>query len=146
MFTYYPPHLGGMENVAKAIAEVLARTRPVEVVTTTCGAKRCPRVERQGNLMVWFSRRLRGGSFVAHFHLDNISPSGRFVRVGQPASPAAWDACTRARPGQRAHATLFRPGSFCCHADGMDRIRRAVAWQAHRRPWVQDLPVPRGAG
>jgi glycosyltransferase involved in cell wall biosynthesis len=120
---YYPPHLGGMENVVKAIAEVLARNRPVEVVTTTCGAKRCPHVERQGKLtvrrlraceishvpvapglplrmlrvprraivhvhiaqalvpeIVWFSRRLRGGSFVAHFHLD-VDPSGRFGRI-----------------------------------------------------------------
>ena len=30
--------------------------------------------------IVWFSRWLRGGSFVAHFHLD-VSPSGRFGRV-----------------------------------------------------------------
>jgi glycosyltransferase involved in cell wall biosynthesis len=119
---YYPPHLGGMENAAKAIGEVLAKSRAVEVVTT-CAAKRCRRVERQGNLtvrrlracqiahvpvapglllrmlrvprravvhvhiaqalvpeMVWFSRRLQGCSFVAHFHLD-VNPSGRFGRV-----------------------------------------------------------------
>ena len=30
--------------------------------------------------MVWLSRWLRGGSFVAHFHLD-VNPSGRFGRV-----------------------------------------------------------------
>ena len=117
---YYPPHLGGMENVAKAIVEVLARTRSVEVLTTTCGAKESPRIERSGSLtvrrlrareiahvpvapgllarmlrvspravvhvhvaqalvpeMVWLGRKLRGGEFVAHFHLD-VAPSGRF--------------------------------------------------------------------
>ena len=117
---YYPPHLGGMENVAKAIAEVLAKTRSVDVLTTTCGALGFPRVERHGGLtirrlraceiahvpvapglffrmlrlpsqtvvhvhiaqalvpeMVWLGRRLRGGAFVAHFHLD-VAPSGRF--------------------------------------------------------------------
>ena len=117
---YYPPHIGGMENVTKAIAEVLARTRHVDVLTTTCGALGSPRVEHNGELtirrlrareianvpvapglffhilrvppqavvhvhvaqalvpeMVWFARRLRGGHFVAHFHLD-VPAHGRF--------------------------------------------------------------------
>ena len=120
---YYPPHLGGMENVAKAIAEVLARTGPVEVLTTTCGAENFPHIEHWDNLtvrrlrareiahvpvapgllfrmlriprnaivhvhiaqalvpeIVWLGRRLRGGRFIAHFHLD-VTPSGRFGRV-----------------------------------------------------------------
>lgn len=117
---YYPPHLGGMENAAKAIAEILSKTMPVDVLTTTCGAKGSPLVERDGRLtirrlrareiahvplapgllihmlrippravvhvhvaqalvpeMVWLGRRMRGGRFVAHFHLD-VAPSGRF--------------------------------------------------------------------
>ncbi len=119
---YYPPHLGGMENVTKAIAEVLAKTRPVDVLTTNCGATGHPLMEHNGGLtirrlrafeiahipvapgllfrmlrippqvivhvhvaqalvpeMVWLGRRLRGGNFVAHFHLD-VAPSGRFGR------------------------------------------------------------------
>jgi glycosyltransferase involved in cell wall biosynthesis len=49
---YYPPHLGGMENVVKAIAEAMALRHEVEVLTTTCGARSEPRVERRGNLTV----------------------------------------------------------------------------------------------
>lgn len=117
---YYPPHLGGMENVAKAVAEELAKTRPVRVLTTTCGAEGEPRFDRTGQLavrrvrardvanlpvppgllfqmlrvgresivhvhiaqalvpeIVWLSRRVRGGKYIAHFHLD-VAPSGRF--------------------------------------------------------------------
>jgi glycosyltransferase involved in cell wall biosynthesis len=53
---YFPPHVGGMENVAKAIAEELAKTRPVEVLTTALGANGSPLTERSGSLTV---RRLR---------------------------------------------------------------------------------------
>lgn len=34
---YYPPHLGGMEAVARNLAAGLARTQPVEVITARCG-------------------------------------------------------------------------------------------------------------
>lgn len=50
--SYYPPHIGGVETVAKAIAEGLASTHNVEVLTSTCGAKRSPRLERNDNLTV----------------------------------------------------------------------------------------------
>ncbi len=53
---YFPPHLGGVEMAAQAIAQGLAKTRPVEVLTSTVGARGWPRVERDGQLTV---RRLR---------------------------------------------------------------------------------------
>jgi D-inositol-3-phosphate glycosyltransferase len=59
---YYPPHLGGMENAVKAVAEVLAKTRPVDVLTTACGAGGSPLFERHGHLTV---RRLRARE-IAH--------------------------------------------------------------------------------
>jgi D-inositol-3-phosphate glycosyltransferase len=120
---YYPPHLGGMENVASSVAEELAKAAPVEVLTTNCSATDAPRLERSGRLtirrlrafefenlpvapslfwwclkisprsivhvhiaqalipeIVWITRWLRGGKFIAHFHLD-VAPSGRFGHV-----------------------------------------------------------------
>jgi glycosyltransferase involved in cell wall biosynthesis len=120
---YYPPHLGGMENLASSIAEQFAKAGRVEVLTTNCAAKEAPRLERRGMLtirrlrgfefanlpvapgmflrclkipsgsivhvhvaqalipeMVLISRWLRGGKFIAHFHLD-VAPSGRFGRI-----------------------------------------------------------------
>ena len=54
---YYPPHVGGMENVARTVAEGLSETgRTVEVLASTSGPSRAPRVEHRGSLTV---RRLR---------------------------------------------------------------------------------------
>ena len=53
---YFPPHLGGMEVVAEAIAEGLAEHGPVEVLTSDIGAAGAPRNEWRGNLRI---RRLR---------------------------------------------------------------------------------------
>ena len=77
---YYPPHLGGMENVARTIAEGLAERHEVEVLTTTCGAPGVPRVERAGNLTV---RRLRTVEFA---HMP-ISPGlfGHLLRAPRTA-------------------------------------------------------------
>jgi glycosyltransferase involved in cell wall biosynthesis len=49
---YFPPHIGGLENVAQTIAERLAPDRPVEVITSSSGASMMPRVERRGNLTI----------------------------------------------------------------------------------------------
>jgi glycosyltransferase involved in cell wall biosynthesis len=119
----YPPHLGGMENVASSIAEEFSKAGQVEVITTNCGAREALRVERRGGLtirrlralevsslpiapgvffqalrfparyithvhvaqalipeMAWIARRLRGGKFIAHFHLD-VAPSSRLGRI-----------------------------------------------------------------
>lgn len=57
---YYPPHIGGMEVVAQAIAEGLARNHRVEVLTSTSAPTPAPHFERTGNLRV---RRLRTVEF-----------------------------------------------------------------------------------
>lgn len=49
---YYPPHLGGMEAVAQALAEGLAEAGPVMVLTSRSGAGCAPHVERRGRLVV----------------------------------------------------------------------------------------------
>lgn len=49
---YYPPHVGGLETVAEAIAEGLASTHSVDVLTSNCGACLSPRLERHNNLTV----------------------------------------------------------------------------------------------
>lgn len=58
----YPPHLGGLENVVQGLADALALTRPVDVLTTTSGAGDAPRSERRGRLGVRRYRSLE----VAH--------------------------------------------------------------------------------
>jgi len=54
---YYPPHLGGVEVVAKHLAEGLAERRRVRVLTSDVGARPVPRRHVQGNLTV---QRYRG--------------------------------------------------------------------------------------
>ena len=49
---YFPPHVGGMENVAKTIADSLAEFRTVEVLTSTSGAEAERRLARSENLLV----------------------------------------------------------------------------------------------
>jgi glycosyltransferase involved in cell wall biosynthesis len=58
--SYYPPHLGGMENVAESMAKAYSGHHACTVLTTTCGAGQAPRRQRQGNLEV---RRYRGVEF-----------------------------------------------------------------------------------
>ena len=51
--SYYPPHLGGMENVAEAMATAFSEAHECTVLTTTCGAGHAARHEQVGNLEVW---------------------------------------------------------------------------------------------
>jgi glycosyltransferase involved in cell wall biosynthesis len=59
---YYPPHLGGMENVTQSLAQALATHRRVEVLTTDVGARGVPRHLETGSLVVHRSRAVE----VAH--------------------------------------------------------------------------------
>ncbi len=77
---YYPPHLGGLEKVAQALAETLAERREVEVITTAVGAKRSPAQERPR------VRRFRAVE-IAH----------------TPVSPGIFTALMRARRGAVWH-------------------------------------------
>src|SRR5271166_5259581 len=55
--SYYPPHLGGMENVAEAMAKAFAELHECTVLTTTCCAGQAALREHEGNLEI---RRYRG--------------------------------------------------------------------------------------
>jgi glycosyltransferase involved in cell wall biosynthesis len=57
---YYPPDIGGIQNVVKGIAEGLAARYDVEVLTTTLRADGAPRYERATGVTV---RRLRSIEF-----------------------------------------------------------------------------------
>jgi glycosyltransferase involved in cell wall biosynthesis len=49
---FYPPHLGGVEVVAKSLAQGLSAFRPVRVLTTSCGAEELPRTSTEGTVRV----------------------------------------------------------------------------------------------
>ncbi len=82
---YYPPHVGGMEQVAEVLARTCAsRGYPVRVFTSRIGADHAPTYEEQGRLTV---QRLAGFE-VAHtpilpslpLHLARL-PRGSIVHV-----------------------------------------------------------------
>lgn len=64
--SFYPPHLGGVENVAQTLAELLAENHDVQVITTTCGSDNAPVCEERAGVRV---RRFAGIS-VAHTPLS----------------------------------------------------------------------------
>lgn len=49
---YYPPHIGGMENVARVLSEGLAEHRDVLVLTSRSGPVPASREERRGRLVI----------------------------------------------------------------------------------------------
>ena len=75
---YYPPHLGGVENVAQTVAELLAERHDVQVITTTCGSEHAPVRENKGGVQV---RRFAGFS-VAHTPLS-LGLALRLLMVGR---------------------------------------------------------------
>jgi glycosyltransferase involved in cell wall biosynthesis len=77
---FYPPHLGGMENVTKCLAEQLSFRHDVRVLTTDCGSRDAPKSEEDGLLTV----RRHAGVCVAH---TPISPglAYRIFRVNPSA-------------------------------------------------------------
>jgi glycosyltransferase involved in cell wall biosynthesis len=63
---YYSPHLGGLENVAQTLSELLAERHNVLVMTTTCGSGNAPVREEKAGVQV---RRFSGFA-VAHTPLS----------------------------------------------------------------------------
>jgi len=59
--SYFPPHIGGMENVADEISLQLAQNNwPVQVITSNAGAKNAPAVEKKDS---YFLSRLKSFEF-----------------------------------------------------------------------------------
>jgi glycosyltransferase involved in cell wall biosynthesis len=49
---FYPPHIGGLENVAQTLAEQLADRHDMHVITTTCGSDGAPILENKAGVQV----------------------------------------------------------------------------------------------
>lgn len=78
---YYPPHLGGVERVAQALAEKLAERREVEVITTALGSERGARTRADAVRV----RRFRAAQ-IAH---TPVSP-GLFAALLRTKRGAVW--------------------------------------------------------
>jgi len=109
---YYPPHLGGMEVVARSLAEGLAQTGPVLVLTSRSGADGAPHVERHGNLVVRRLATVEGAHLplmpTLLFHLLRV-PRGSVIHahVAQAYTPEmVWLASVLRRQRFIAHFHL----------------------------------------
>lgn len=101
--SFYPPRLGGMERVAQSVAELLAGSHRVEVITTDRGAKGAPARERHAGVRVRRYRALE----IAHTPLSPgvvvgllTLPRGALVHahVAQAFLPeAVWLTCALRR-------------------------------------------------
>jgi glycosyltransferase involved in cell wall biosynthesis len=108
--SYFPPHLGGLENVAASVAEGVAARRPVTVLTSRCAD--APRVERRGGLEV---RRLAGTRLLRVpllptllWHLLRAVPGAvTHVHIAHAYAPEmVWLACRLRRRPYVAHFHL----------------------------------------
>ena len=85
---YYPPHLGGVERVARALAETLAARREVEVLTTAIG-------DRPGTTMSEVSSTVRPQVRVRRVRAIEAAHT--------PIAPGLFPALLRSRPNAVWH-------------------------------------------
>ena len=109
---YYPPHLGGAENVAWAIANGLAEHCAVEVLTSTAGTSPLPSTERAENLLV---RRL----FTLEFAHLSFMPTLLLRLLRLPRSAAVHVHVTQAYVAEMVWlAAVLRRRPFVAHFHG----------------------------
>ena len=128
---YYPPHLGGAEDVALAIAKGLAERGAVEVLTSTSGASRVPSTEREANLVV---RRLFTFEFAHIPFMPTLLP--RLLRV--PRAAAVHVHVTQAYVAEMVWlASILRRRPFVAHFHGdVPRSGRLGALFTVYKRWI----------
>jgi glycosyltransferase involved in cell wall biosynthesis len=106
---YYPPHLGGLENVVAALAHELSNRHAVTVQTTDIGAKEAPRSEVDGRVTVRRHRAIE----VAH---TPIAP-GLLPALLRTPRDSVWHLHTAhaVLPEQVAFAAALKRQRFLVH-------------------------------
>ncbi|MEN3263533.1 MAG: hypothetical protein V7646_427 [Pseudonocardia sp.] len=106
---YYPPHLGGLENVVWHLAQQLSSRHDVEVVTTNIGASGEPRRTRDGQVTVRRHRALE----LAH---TPVAPAVLSTLLRTPRSAVLHlHAAHAVLPEQVLLATALRKRPFFLH-------------------------------